>query len=132
MIIMNTTIISFNELVNVVSNGTSFLKKNYKMTNNHYETTINKNEFEISTYSLGVLVMKHIPTGASIRATLTRPFSNVKVEKVEIMPKGKKNYIYVADYPVFPDRNDEYSITEVIFEKSKKVDSFNIGLFCSL
>ena len=126
---MNTTNISFSELVNAVSNGKNYLKKHFDVL---YNTTINVNEFQLIKYQNEVVVFKHIPTGASVRVKVLHPFIDNKVEKVEIMPRGKKNYIYVADYIMFEDRPKEYTMFEVLFTRSKKVKSFNIDLFCSL
>ena len=126
---MNTTNISFSELVNAVSNGKNYLKKHFDVL---YNTTINVNEFQLIKYQNEVVVFKHIPTGASVRVKVLHPFIDNKVEKVEIMPRGKKNYIYVADYIMFEDRPTEYTMFEVLFTRSKKVESFNIDLFCSL
>lgn len=95
---MNTTNISFSELVKAVSNGKSYIKKHFDIDNTFYTTTINVNEFKLDTYQNEVAVFKHIPTGASVRVKVLHPFIDNKVEKVEIMPKGKKNYVYVADY----------------------------------
>ena len=130
--IMNTTNISFSELVNVVSNGKSYIKKHFDIDNTFYTTTIKVNEFKLDTYKNEVAVFKHIPTGASIRVKVLHPFIDNKVEKVEIMPQGKKNYVYVADYIMFEDRHTEYTMFEVLFTRSKKIESFNIDLFCSL
>ena len=127
--IMNTTNISFSELVKAVSNGKNYLKKNFDVL---YNTTINVNEFQLIKYQNEVVVFKHIPTGASVRVKVLHPFINNKVEKVEIMPQGKKNYVYVADYIMFEDRPTEYTMFEVLFTRSKRVESFNIDLFCSL
>ena len=127
--IMNTTNISFSELVNAVSNGKNYLKKHFDVL---YNTTINVNEFQLIKYQNEVVVFKHIPTGASVRVKVLHPFINNKVEKVEIMPQGKKNYVYVADYIMFEDRPTEYTMFEVLFARSKKVESFNIDLFWSL
>ena len=126
---MNTTNISFSELVKAVSNGKNYLKKNFDVL---YNTTINVNEFQLIKYQNEVVVFKHIPTGASVRVKVLHPFINNKVEKVEIMPQGKKNYVYVADYIMFEDRPTEYTMFEVLFTRSKRVESFNIDLFCSL
>ena len=126
---MNTTNISFSELVNAVSNGKNYLKKHFDVL---YNTTINVNEFQLIKYQNEVVVFKHIPTGASVRVKVLHPFINNKVEKVEIMPKGKKNYVYVAYYIMFEDRPTEYTMFEVLFARSKKVESFNIDLFWSL
>ena len=130
--IMNTTNISFSELVNAVSNGKSYIKKHFDIDNTFYTTTIKVNEFKLDTYKNEVAVFKHIPTGASVRVKVLHPFIDNKVEKVEIMPQGKKNYVYVADYIMFEDRPTEYTMFEVLFARSKKVESFNIDLFCSL
>lgn len=129
---MNTTNISFSELVKAVSNGKSYIKKNFDIDNTFYTTTIKVNEFKLDTYQNEVAVFKHIPTGASVRVKVLHPFIDNKVEKVEIMPQGKKNYVYVADYIMFEDRPTEYTMFEVLFTRSKKVESFNIDLFCSL
>lgn len=129
---MNTTNISFSELVNTVSNGKSYLKKHFDIDNTFYTTTINVNEFKLDTYQNEVAVFKHIPTGASVRVKVLHPFINNKVENVEIMPQGKKHYTYVADYIMFEDRYNEYTMFEVLFTRSKRVESFNIDLFCSL
>ena len=129
---MNTTNISFNELVKAVSNGKSYIKKHFDIDNTFYTTTIKVNEFKLDTYQNEVAVFKHIPTGASVRVKVLHPFIDNKVEKVEIMPQGKKNYVYVADYIMFEDRLTEYTMFEVLFTRSKKVESFNIDLFCSL
>ena len=129
---MNTTNISFSELVNAVSNGKSYLKKHFDIDNVSYSTTINVNEFKLDTYQNEVAVFKHIPTGASVRVKVLHPFIDNKVEKVEIMPQGKKHYTYVADYIMFEDRYNEYTMFEVLFTRSKRVESFNIDLFCSL
>lgn len=129
---MNTTNISFSELVNAVSNGKSYIKKHFDIDNTFYTTTIKVNEFKLDTYQNEVAVFKHIPTGASVRVKVLHPFIDNKVEKVEIMPQGKKNYVYVADYIMFEDRPTEYTMFEVLFTRSKKVESFNIDLFCSL
>ena len=126
---MNTTNISFSELVKAVSNGKNYLKKHFDIL---YNTTINVNEFQLIKYQNEVAVFKHIPTGASVRVKVLHPFINNKVEKVEIMPQGKKNYVYVADYIMFEDRPTEYTMFEVLFTRSKRVESFNIDLFCSL
>ena len=126
---MNTTNISFSELVNAVSNGKNYLKKHFDIL---YNTTINVNEFQLIKYQNEVVVFKHIPTGASVRVKVLHPFINNKVEKVEIMPQGKKNYVYVADYIMFEDRPTEYTMFEVLFTRSKKIESFNSDLFCSL
>ena len=126
---MNTTNISFSELVKAVSNGKNYLKKHFDIL---YNTTINVNEFQLIKYQNEVVVFKHIPTGASVRVKVLHPFINNKVEKVEIMPQGKKNYVYVADYIMFEDRPTEYTMFEVLFTKSKKIESFNINLFWSL
>ena len=130
--IMNTTNISFSELVNAVSNGKSYIKKHFDIDNTFYTTTIKVNEFKLDTYQNEVAVFKHIPTGASVRIKVLHPFIDNKVEKVEIRPQGKKNYVYVADYIMFEDRPTEYTMFEVLFTRSKKVESFNIDLFCSL
>ena len=130
--IMNTTNISFSELVNAVSNGKSYIKKHFDIDNTFYTTTIKVNEFKLDTYQNEVAVFKHIPTGASVRVKVLHPFIDNKVEKVEIRPQGKKNYVYVADYIMFEDRPTEYTMFEVLFTRSKKVESFNIDLFCSL
>ena len=127
--IMNTTNISFSELVNAVSNGKNYLKKNFDVL---YNTTINVNEFQLIKYQNEVVVFKHIPTMASVRVKVLHPFINNKVEMVEIMPQGKKKYVYVADYIMFEDRPTEYTMFEVLFTRSKKIESFNIDLFCSL
>ena len=127
---MNTTNISFSELVKAVSNG--YIKKHFDIDNTFYTTTIKVNEFKLDTYQNEVAVFKHIPTGASVRVKVLHPFVDNKVEKVEIMPQGKKNYVYVADYIMFEDRPTEYTMFEVLFTRSKKVESFNIDLFCSL
>ena len=129
---MNTTNISFSELVNAVSNGKTYIKKHFDIDNTFYTTTIKVNEFKLDTYKNEVAVFKHIPTGASIRVKVLHPFIDNKVEKVEIMPQGKKKYVYVADYIMFEDRPTEYTMFEVLFTRSKKVESFNIDLFCSL
>ena len=129
---MNTTNISFSELVNAVSNGKSYIKKHFDIDNVLYNTTINVNEFQLVTYQNEVAVFKHIPTMASVRVKVLHPFIGNKVEKVEIMPQGKKNYVYVADYIMFEDRYNEYTMFEVLFTRSKRVESFNIDLFCSL
>ena len=129
---MNTTNISFSELVNAVSNGKSYIKKHFDIDNTFYTTTIKVNEFKLDTYQNEVAVFKHIPTGASVRVKVLHTFIDNKVEKVEIMPQGKKNYVYVADYIMFEDRPTEYTMFEVLFTRSKKVESFNIDLFCSL
>ena len=129
---MNTTNISFSELVKAVSNGKSYIKKHFDIDNTFYTTTIKVNEFKLDTYQNEVAVFKHIPTGASVRVKVLHPFIDNKVEKVEIMPQGKKNYVYVADYIMFEDRPTEYTMFEVFFTRSKKVESFNIDLFCSL
>ena len=129
---MNTTNISFKELVNAVSNGKSYLKKHFDIDNVSYSTTINVNEFKLDTYQNEVAVFKHIPTGASVRVKVLHPFIDNKVEKVEIMPQGKKHYTYIADYIMFEDRYNEYTMFEVLFTRSKRVESFNIDLFCSL
>ena len=129
---MNTTNISFNELVKAVSNGKSYIKKHFDIDNTFYTTTIKVNEFKLDTYQNEVAVFKHIPTGASVRVKVLHPFIDNKVEKVEIMPQGKKNYVYVADYIMFEDRPTEYTMFEVLFIRSKKIESFNIDLFCSL
>ena len=130
--IMNITNISFSELVKAVSNGKSYIKKHFDIDNTFYTTTINVNEFKLDTYRNEVAVFKHIPTGASVRFKVLHPFIDNKVEKVEIMPQGKKNYVYVADYIMFEDRPTEYTMFEVLFTRSKRVESFNIDLFCSL
>ena len=129
---MNTNNISFSELVKAVSYGKSYIKKHFDIDNAFYTTTIKVNEFKLDTYQNEVAVFKHIPTGASIRVKVLHPFINNKVEKVEIMPQGKKKYVYVADYIMFEDRPTEYTMFEVLFTRSKKVESFNIDLFCSL
>lgn len=129
---MNTTNISFSELVKVVSNGKSYLKKHFDIDNVLYNTTINVNEFKLISYQNEVAVFKHIPTGASVRVKVLHPFIDDKVEKVEIMPQGKKRYVYVADYIMFEDRPTEYTMFEVLFTRSKRVKSFDIDLFCSL
>lgn len=129
---MNTTNISFSELVKAVYNGKSYIKKHFDIDNTFYTTTIKVNEFKLDTYQNEVAVFKHIPTGASVRVKVLHPFIDNKVEKVEIMPQGKKNYVYVADYIMFEDRPTEYTMFEVLFTRSKKVESFNIDLFCSL
>lgn len=129
---MNTTNISFSELVKVVSNGKPYLQKHFDIDNTLYTTTIKVNEFKLDTYKNEVAVFKHIPTGASVRVKVLHPFIDNKVEKVEIMPQGKKNYVYVADYIMFEDRPTEYTMFEVLFTRSKRVESFNIDLFCSL
>ena len=129
---MNTTNISFSELVKSVYNGKSYIKKHFDIDNTFYTTTINVNEFKLDTYKNEVAVFKHIPTGASVRVKVLHPFIDNKVEKVEIMPQGKKNYVYVADYIMFEDRPTEYTMFEVLFTRSKRVESFNIDLFCSL
>ena len=129
---MNTTNISFSGLVKAVSNGKSYIKKHFDIDNTFYTTTIKVNEFKLDTYQNEVAVFKHIPTGASVRVKVLHPFIDNKVEKVEIMPQGKKNYVYVADYIMFEDRPTEYTMFEVLFTRSKKVESFNIDLFCSL
>ena len=130
--IMNTTNISFGELVKAVSNGKSYIKKHFDIDNTFYTTTIKVNEFKLDTYQNEVAVFKHIPTGASVRVKVLHPFIDNKVEKVEIMPQGKKNYVYVADYIMFEDRPTKYTMFEVLFTRSKRVESFNIDLFCSL
>ena len=129
---MNTTNISFGELVKAVSNGKSYIKKHFDIDNTFYTTTIKVNEFKLDTYQNEVAVFKHIPTGASVRVKVLHPFIDNKVEKVEIMPQGKKNYVYVADYIMFEDRPTKYTMFEVLFTRSKRVESFNIDLFCSL
>ena len=129
---MNTTNISFSELVKAVSNVKSYIKKHFDIDNTFYTTTIKVNEFKLDTYQNEVAVFKHIPTGASVRVKVLHPFIDNKVEKVEIMPQGKKNYVYVADYIMFEDRPTEYTMFEVLFTRSKKIESFNIDLFCSL
>ena len=129
---MNTTNISFSELVKAVCNGKSYIKKHFDIDNTFYTTTIKVNEFKLDTYKNEVAVFKHIPTGASVRVKVLHPFIDNKVEKVEIMPQGKKNYVYVADYIMFEDRPTEYTMFEVLFTRSKKIESFNIDLFCSL
>lgn len=129
---MNTTNISFSELVKAVSNGKSYLKKHFDIDNVLYNTTINVNEFKLISYQNEVAVFKHIPTGASVRVKVLHPFIDDKVEKVEIMPQGKKKYVYVADYIMFEDRPTEYTMFEVLFTRSKRVKSFDIDLFCSL
>lgn len=129
---MNTTNISFSELVKAVSNGKSYIKKHFDIDNTFYTTTIKVNEFKLDTYQNEVAVFKHIHTGASVRVKVLHPFIDNKVEKVEIMPQGKKNYVYVADYIMFEDRPTEYTMFEVLFTRSKKVESFDIDLFCSL
>ena len=129
---MNTTNISFSELVKAVSNGKSYIKKHFDIDNTFYTTTIKVNEFKLDTYQNEVAVFKHIPTGASVRVKILHSFIDNKVERVEIMPQGKKNYVYVADYIMFEDRPTEYTMFEVLFTRSKKVESFNIDLFCSL
>lgn len=130
---MNTTNISFSELVKAVSNGGKYyIKKHFDIDNVLYNTTIKVNEFQLISYQNEVAVFKHIPTGASVRVKVFHPFIDNKVEKVEIMPQGKKKYIYVADYIMFEDRPIEYTMFEVLFTRSKKVESFNIDLFCSL
>ena len=129
---MNTTNISFSELVNAVSNGKTYIKKHFDIDNTFYTTTIKVNEFKLDTYKNEVVVFKHIPTGASVRVKVLYPFIDNKVEKVEIMPQGKKKYVYVADYIMFEDRPTEYTMFEVLFTRSKKVESFNIDLFCLL
>lgn len=129
---MNTTNISFSELVKAVSNGKSYIKKHFDIDNTFYTTTIKVNEFKLDTYQNEVAVFKHIPTGTSVRVKVLHPFIDNKVEKVEIMPQGKKNYVYVADYIMFKDRPTEYTMFEVLFTRSKRVESFNIDLFCSL
>ena len=105
---MNTTNISFGELVKAVSNGKSYIKKHFDIDNTFYTTTIKVNEFKLDTYQNEVAVFKHIPTGASVRVKVLHPFVDNKVEKVEIMPKGKKNYVYVADYIMFEDGFTKY------------------------
>lgn len=130
--IMNTTNISFSELVKAVSNGKSYIKKHFDIDNVLYNTTINVNEFKLDTYQNWVAVFKHIPTGASVRVKVLHPFIDNKVEKVEIMPQGKKNYVYVADYIMFENHPTEYTMFEVLYTRSKRVESFNIDLFCSL
>ena len=117
---MNTTNISFSELVKAVSNGKSYIKKHFDIDNTFYTTTIKVNEFKLDTYQNEVAVFKHIPTGASVRVKVLHPFIDNKVEKVEIMPQGKKNYVYVADYIMFEDRPTEYTMFEVLFTRSKK------------
>ena len=130
---MNTTNISFSELVKAVSNGgKSYVKKHFDIDNVLYNTTIKVNEFQLISYQNEVAVFKHIPTMASVRIKVLHPFIDNKVEKVEIMPQGKKNYVYVADYIMFEDRPTEYTMFEVLFTRSKRVESFNIDLFCSL
>ncbi len=129
---MNTTNISFSELIKAVSNGKSYLKKHFDIDNVLYNTTINVNEFKLDTYQNEVAVFKHIPTGASVRVKVLHPFIDDKVEKVEIRPQGKKKYVYVADYIMFEDRPTEYTMFEVLFTRSKRVKSFDIDLFCSL
>ena len=129
---MNTTNISFSELVKAVANGKAYIKKHFDIDNTFYTTTIKVNEFKLDTYQNEVVVFKHIPTGASVRVKVLHPFIDNKVEKVEIMPQGKKKYVYVADYIMFEDRPTEYTMFEVLFARSKKVESFNIDLFCSL
>ena len=130
--IMNTTNISFSELVKAVSNGKSYIKKHFDIDNTFYTTTIKVNEFQLISYQNEIAVFKHIPTMASVRVKVLHPFIDNKVEKVEIMPQGKKNYVYVADYIMFEDRPTEYTMFEVLFTRSKRVESFNIDLFCSL
>lgn len=122
---MSTTI-SFSEVVNAVSNGKSFIKKNYKGSNN---VDINTNDFVLDKYKNGVSVYKHIPTGASVRAFITHPLGNIRVENIEVMPKGKKAYTYITDHLV---TENGYSMNEVITLKAKKTDSFNIGLLWKL
>lgn len=130
---MNTTNISFSELVKAVSNGgKSYIKKHFDIDNVLYNTTIKVNEFQLISYQNEVAVFKHIPTMASVRVKVLHPFIDNKVEKVEIMPQGKKKYVYVADYIMFEDRPTEYTMFEVLFTRSKRVKSFNIDLFCSL
>lgn len=118
---MNTTNISFRELVKAVSNGKSYLKKHFDIDNVLYNTTINVNEFKLDTYQNEVAVFKHIPTGASVRVKVLHPFIDDKVEKVKIMPQGKKKYVYVADYIMFEDRPTEYTMFEVLFTRFKKI-----------
>lgn len=119
---MNTTNISFSELVKAVSNGKSYIKKHFDIDNTFYTTTIKVNEFKLDTYQNEVAVFKHIPTSASVRVKVLHPFIDNKVEKVEIMPKGKKNYVYVADYIMFEDGfNDKFKK----FLKSVKVTKDN-------
>lgn len=65
--IINTTNISFSELVKSVSNGKSYVKKHFDIDNVLYNTTINVNEFQLVTYQNEVAVFKHIPTMASVR-----------------------------------------------------------------
>ena len=130
--IMNTTNISFSELVKAVSNGKSYIKKHFDIYHVLYNTTINVNEFQLISYKNEVAVFKHIPTGASVRVKVLHPFIGNKVEKVEIMLQGKKNYVYVADYTMFENYPKEYTMFEVLFTRSKRVESFNIDLFCSL
>lgn len=89
-------------------------------------------KFQLISYQNEVAVFKHIPTMASVRVKVLHPFIDNKVEKVEIMPQGKKKYVYVADYIMFEDRPTEYTMFEVLFTRSKRVKSFNIDLFCSL
>lgn len=129
---MNTMNITFTELVNAVANGKAYIKKHYDLMNKCYETTININEFQLISYQDEVAVFKHIPTNANVRVKTLYPFVDNKVEKVEIMPEGKKRYTYVADYIMFEDNSDEYTMMEVLFTRSKKASSFNIPLFCSL
>ena len=130
---MNTTNISFSELVKAVSNGgKSYVKKHFDIDNVLYNTTIKVNEFQLISYQNEVAVFKHIPTMASVRVKVLHSFIDNKVEKVEIMPQGKKKYVYVADYIMFEDRPTEYTMFEVLFTRSKRVESFNIDLFCSL
>lgn len=95
--IMNTKNISFGELVKAVSNGKSYIKKHFDIDNTLYNTTINVNEFQLVTYQNEVAVFKHIPTMASVRVKVLHPFIDNKVEKVEIMPQGKKNYVYEVE-----------------------------------
>lgn len=116
--------ISFTEVVNAVSNGTRYIKKHY--ANNNCSVKINVSEFKVDTYENETLVLTHIPTGAKVRAKILHPFSDTKVEKLEVMPKGKKRYTYITDYVMFEDQPEEYTMMEVFFKKSKKVDSFDI------
>lgn len=75
---MNTTNISFSELVKSVYNGKSYIKKHFDIDNIFYTTTIKVNEFKLDTYKNEVAVFKHIPTGASVRVKVLHPFIDNK------------------------------------------------------
>ena len=130
---MNTKIINFSELVNAVANGKAYIKKHYDVCNNLYMTEINPNDFQIDKYENNVAVFKHLPTGASLRVKRKQPFTNNHVDVVEGMPKGKKNYVYVADYCV---EVTNINLLDLLYFKrgfyKEIILSYKLDLFTSL